>query len=198
MNSFEKELDADPFSAQVGEALLMRSSEPEEAIAALEHLAREGSPVAAHALADIFGFGHFGVEADRDRAIAYFEMAKSMGSVEAAYRLGRFFQHIGEYEKALFELDLLSERGLSQASFLLGDLHHKGEISPKDEEKALFYFARADEQGHLLGRQWVGHLMRKKGGIKNWLRGQCIIFSTILPIMRIAKRGPESDALRTW
>jgi len=198
MNSFEKELDADPFFAEVGEALLMRSSEPEKAIAAFEHLVGEGSPVAAHALADIFGFGHFGVEADRDKAIAYFEMAKKMGSVEAAYRLSRFYQHLGEHEKALAELDFLSELGLAQASFLLGDLHQKGEMTPKDEEKSLFYFARADEQGHLLGRQWVGHLIRKKGGIQNWLRGQCIIFSTILPIMRIAKREPESDALRTW
>ena len=195
MNSFQTEIDTDPFSAEVSNALLLRETDPAEAIKLLEALSKEGSPVAAHSLADIYAFGRYGAAADKEKAIQFFNQAIDSGSLEASYRLARYYESINEIPKAVALLEELSQRGFVQADFLLGTYYYDGKLLQKNYVKSLLFFERAADGGHLYGRQWVGHLLLKKGGVVNWIKGTAIIASTAVSLLRADE---NDDRLRQW
>ncbi|MDP2129911.1 MAG: tetratricopeptide repeat protein [Erythrobacter sp.] len=198
VDTFNVELGLDPLRNEVEVALEMREINIDKAIEQLKILSDKGSAVSAHALADIFAFGHYQVDKDHAKAMQYFSRAKGLGSIEARYRLGRYHEFRGECNEALIELTSLAESGFAPASFLLGDLFQKGRPFGLDVERAMYFFDLAASQGHLLGRQWVGHLTRKRGGITNFIKGTVIILKTIRPIIKISKINPNDNSIRTW
>lgn len=198
MNTYLSELYADPHCEEVSNALFLRKTDPRSAHDIFEEFAEKGSAISLCALGDIYAYGRYDVESDHEKAEQYLQKAKENGSIEGAYRLARFFEHRGNSDKAIEGLIALSEKGFSPAAFLLGNKYRKGDIVEADLEKAYSYFEKSAEQGHLIARQWVGHLLRQRKGLLNRIRGTMIIAFTTLPILRASKVDSQSDCLRTW
>tara|TARA_R110002124_G_scaffold237361_1_gene402642 strand:- start:465 stop:1061 length:597 start_codon:yes stop_codon:yes gene_type:complete len=196
LNTYLTELYADPHCEEVSEALFLRKTNIQSALDTFKEFAKKGSAISLCALGDIYAYGRFGIEADHEKAEQYLQKAKDIGSIEGAYRLARFYEYRGNSNKAIEGLIALSEKGFSPATFLLGCKYRKGDIVDEDLEQAFFYFKKAGEQGHLIARQWVGYLLRKRKGLLNKIRGTMIIGSTILPIRRAHKVDSLSDCIR--
>lgn len=197
MNTYLSELYADSHCDQVSEALFLRKTDILAAVDSFEEFATKGSAISLCALGDIYAYGRFGIEADHEKAEQYLQKAKDAGSIEGAFRLARFHEYRGNSEKAIEGLIALSEKGFSPATYSLGCKYVKGEIVDENLEQAFFYFKKAEEQGHLISRQWVGYLLRKRKGLLNKIGGTIVIASTILPIRRAHKVDSLSDCLRT-
>lgn len=196
MNTYQFELESEPDSRAVRDALLLRSTDIRAALTLLQSLSAKGSAISSVALGDIFAYGRYGISRDRKKGRDYFIKAKSLGSTEGAFRLARYYIHIGDAERSIFELNCLSDAGFSPASFILGDIYHEGKLLSRDVDEALRFYKIAESQGHLVAKQWVGHLIRKRGGIKNSVRGTLKIASTLVPMLRENKIDPQSDRLR--
>lgn len=196
MNTYLSELYADPHCDEVSEALFLRKTDPRSAVAIFEKFAERGSAISLCALGDIYAYGRYGIEADHAKAEQYLQKAKDTGSIEGAFRLAKFYEYRGNSDKAIEGLIALSEKGFSPAAYSLGCKYVKGDIVDEDLEQAFFYFKKAEEQGHLISRQWVGYLFRKRKGLLNKIRGTMIIGSTILQIRRAHKVDSLSDCLR--
>lgn len=196
--SIAQALQDEPDPDQVLMTVRMLRNEPALALKRLEDLADRGSLLSMVFIGDTYLYGH-GVERDVDRGKRWMLLAASGGSLEARFRLARFYNTQGETAKSIAELRGLSESGYAPAMFILGWRYYRGGGVENDVDQAIRYWTMAEDRGHLLARQILSHIYRTgRFGIVRRIHGYIKLISLIFPFARYMTFYPNSDRVRTW
>ncbi|PXA95770.1 hypothetical protein DMC47_18975 [Nostoc sp. 3335mG] len=184
--------------SKLSEALTRVDIEREAGLIELERLATGGSALAMMYIGHIFRSGQYDAPVDKNAGKEWLRKSAEAGSIEGAFRYAHVLCADDQSELAMSVLQLLSSRGYSPASFVLGLAHYRAWDIPQDVETALRYFALASRQRHLLGYQWQSsiYFLHRKSIIK-WAAGVVIRLRIALPLMYYFVKRPLSDRVRT-
>lgn len=196
--NLRKEWDAEPQASDLLNALYIGETDPTAAMELMKEFAAKGSSLSMFYLGEYYMYGRYETERDFEAAEYWLNEAASRGSMEGAYLLARYFQGKGRYEEAEIEYRQLAERGFSNALFVLGLQHYKGDWLDKDIEKSIGYFEEAEKRGHLHARHWLSHIFRKENlGIGYQVKGWIKWITLVIPFVICKVNYPNSDRLRT-
>ena len=126
----------------------------------MEQLWVEGYSVAAHLLGKVYRDG-VGVNADRERAGAWFRRAAERGLTCSASALGRLLLTNGQYAEALHWLHRAADANDQYAEYTLGKVYLKGELVPKNVTMALCCLYSSAQQGNQYAQYALGKLYLK-------------------------------------
>ena len=125
-------------------------STPEEAMAALQHHAAAGNPMAQHDLALAYVGGH-GVPQNYAIAAEWFEKAAAGGSERAQFNLAVLYENaLGvpqDFARAFANYLAAAERGFPPAQHNVGVAYARGRGTAVDYRAATLWFRRAADHG---------------------------------------------------
>lgn len=110
-----------------------------------EKLAELDSDDAKILLGDFYLAG-CGVTKDRRRAIVYFTSAAQNGDPRAQVSLA--LEEVETPERSFEKIGKIAEQGYAQAQTVLGFYYEKGKGTPKDPQKAVFWYQKAAKQNY--------------------------------------------------
>lgn len=115
----------------------------------LQELAAEGHPQALCDLGDLYLEGRL-VEKDLNKARDYYVSAAQAGAVEAAFKLGLFYQteeSMPDYSLSFAWFLKAAEGDFAPAQLQVGHLYRDGRGGPKNYEQAAYWYSKAAAQG---------------------------------------------------
>ena len=118
----------------------------EEAFGLYKLAAESGHHKAQFSLGSCYMHGE-GIEADAEEGIRWYKLAADQGDAIAHTALGRYFQSVADYEKALTHFLIAAEDGYSIAQIRLGDCYYDGIGTAQDREEAMKWYRLAEENG---------------------------------------------------
>ncbi|BDW81687.1 hypothetical protein MACH24_11250 [Erythrobacter sp. Dej080120_24] len=196
MEQYMIELEEDEYSDALVDAIHLRKTDIMKSISDLSHLADKNSKVALFVLGYIFLYGRHGVEVDRAKGEALFLRACELGSLEASYRLGRYYQSIGRQTEAVQAFQRAADLGFSPALCRLGALYQVGGVTEKDRSKSREYFNKSIARGNLIARKGLAHLnLTSKNPVKV-IMGLVQYILSIYPHYSQLRKDRSSDSLR--
>jgi TPR repeat protein len=196
MEQYMTEIEEDEHSDALEDAIHLRKSDIIKSISDLSLLADKNSKVALFVLGDIFLYGRHGIEVDRAKGEALFLRACELGSLEASYRLGRYYQSTGRHIEAVRAFQRAADGGFSPALCRLGALHQVGGVTKKDRSKSREYFKKSIERGNLIARKGLAHLNLTSKNPMKIIMGFVQYILSIYPHYSQLRKDLSSDALR--
>lgn len=140
--------DADALS-RLGECYLNGFGvicDEEKAIKLFQESASQGSSEGIGNLGQAYYWG-MGVEKDLKKAISLMEEATQQGQDVYYGLLGNAYYQLGDYDKAVYNLQFAAEQGDGRAQLLLGDCYLYGIGVEENESIAKMWYNKAAEQG---------------------------------------------------
>ncbi|WP_338302876.1 tetratricopeptide repeat protein [Erythrobacter sp. Dej080120_24] len=198
MNNFHREMHADPYSAELKNALILRNTDPRGAYAVLSSLAEEGSPLANMVLGEAYLFGHNGLQKDERLAEKLLRRAAKLESFEGSFLLARYLRMKGRSEEAVSIYEALSEANFPAAAFVLGLSYLDGKFTEIDQERAKFFLEIAAENGHLHAQDWLAHLVTESdASVVDHTKAIAKRYRLKKQIEKLSRTDPKSDYIRT-
>ncbi len=192
------EWESDPESDLLWDATKLLDGNTLLALAELKALADKGSALSMMYLGDTYLNGR-GVTQDVEKGEKWMRRAAERGSIEGAQRLAVFYKKRGDFNRAREEFMKLDDRYFSHAMYLLGHMHYFGQVVDKYVEKSIYYWRRAEENCHLLAKNWYSYLLRnEKFGIIAKIKGYAKLFTLLISGVRCKIMHTDSDRLRDW
>ncbi len=159
-------------------------------------LAAEGSVPSQVFLGWMYQKG-LGVEKDFEKSFFYYKHAAKLGSSEAQFYLAKLYAKQGDFEETKIWYLKAAENKYSPALFRLGWIYDIGRGVTSDKERALQYYERASNLGHIFAKKYLAILLMKghKGFLFRML-GILIFVQCIGLTISVAAKDPYSERLK--
>lgn len=189
-------MDSDENSRLEAAFQALEAGEYETALRLYSGLAENGSTRAQLALGWMFHVGK-GISSDLDQAQKWYWRAADAGSAEAFYYLGVLKSKQREYGNAVAYFERAASENYMPAVYALGLVYDFGAGVAADKTKALQYYRRAAQMGHLFAQRVVGGaMMRGRLGLVQIPRGIALFTRAVIRAFLLAFRDPYSERLR--
>ena len=109
-------------------------------------------------------------------AIEYFKVAADKGHAQASSYLGSIYYVNNELKLAFYYISKAAEKKNKIALYNVGLIYYKGEIVPKNINKAIYYFTEASEQGHVEAMFYLGYIYEEEIGLSNGNIDKCLSY----------------------
>ena len=136
------------------------NEEYEDAFRLYKSLAERGSVESQVFLGWMYQNG-LGVRKDSNTAYSWYEKAAKLGSAEGQFYLAKSCARKKDYEGAKDWYLKSADKGYAPALFRLGWIYDIGRGVKEDKEKALYYYTRAVNLGHVFAQKYLAVLMIK-------------------------------------
>lgn len=172
------------------------NEEYEEAFHLYKKLAKEGSVDSQVLLGWMYQNG-LGINKDVDKAFSWYESAAKLGSAEGQFYLAKFYARKKDFSVAMDWYFKSAEKHYSPALFRLGWIFDVGRGVKRDKEKALNYYRRAANLGHVFSQKQLAILMIKgQLGFIARIHGLFLLLKSIVQGLLVAASDPHSEKLR--
>ncbi|MFA0810869.1 tetratricopeptide repeat protein [Microbulbifer epialgicus] len=168
----------------------------EEAFAQYKNLAEQGNVDCQIFVAWMYQKG-LGIEENQDEALKWYKQAAELGSEEGQFYLAKW--HLKNRDnKAAFEcFKRSSMNDYSPALYRLGWIYENGKGIGVDKNKALLYYERSADLGHVFALRNLGRMLKSgKYGYFKRLVGFLFIFKAFIIGIKVGFNDPESVRLR--
>jgi hypothetical protein len=168
-----------------------------DALSAYKELANSGSVSATLFVGWMYQEG-LGTEKNLEEAINCYKLAAESGSVEGAFRLGTIFLARNNCRQAMEHINWAADQDYPPALYKLGRAYSRGYCVPQDDDKAMEYYNRAAQKGHLYARRELAVAsLRGRNGLHNIPVGLFRLLTTTWQAFRLASSQNHSDRLIT-
>ena len=134
--------------------------EKRSAIEMLERRWDEGYTIAAHQLGKVYRDG-LGVDADTEKAMAWFRKAAERGELCSAHALGKLLLSTDTPDDGVRWLRHAADRAYHYSQYTLGKLYLKGEHVSQDVDTGLEYLRASAGRGNQFAQYTLGKLYLK-------------------------------------
>jgi TPR repeat protein len=181
---------------QVPQAFKLVQTRPAEGLALCERLANAGSATAMVYAGIIYRDG-LGRPPDSIEAEKWFRMAADKGTVSAYHFLGCLYGRLNRLQESREAFAIAGAKDYGPALNLLGRIYASGHGVEKNIPRAIQYFERASEVGHLGGRILLARLlMRYPTTWADTVRGLLLYVSWWPSVINtLIREGISSDRL---
>lgn len=137
-----------------------------------------------------------GCDTDPARARHILAGAAGLGSAAGQFWLAKLLASAGELDDAVTWYELAAQKAYSPALYRLGYLHECGRGVAVDIRKALHYYERGSELGHVFARRNLARLLLNgHRGVTGRLVGATLWVSAIATALQIALKDPYDERL---
>lgn len=119
-------------------------------------LAEAGDVFAQHEVGDLYWYGK-GIEKNKSKAIAWYQVATDEGYWRAAETLADIYYEEELFETAFHLYKRLARQGMARAQRILGAMYYTDDTVIQDHEKAFYWTEKAAAQGDIVALWNMGY-----------------------------------------
>lgn len=172
------------------------NEEYDEAFDLYNRLARTGSVESQVFLGWMYENG-LGINKDQEKAFSNYQNAAKLGSVNGQFYLAKSYAKKNNFTEAVEWYLKAAEKEYSPALFRLGWVYDIGRGVNKDKTKALSYYRRAADQGHIFAQKQLAFLlMQGSEGLLARFRGIANLLKYTISLIFIAMKDSHSERIK--